>query len=158
LFRKTNYLKVPILFHVNSTPDKFVGGYFYIGPQVSILAYKDFKVDEVSLKKEGNAADYDLYSGVHKGYTIGGVMGFGMVFNIMKGRLQANLGLRLDGDFTDAYKGKELVGDPLINGTYQNFDNIVGKFPTDPATGTRSATHNVTGMIELGVKYVFMKK
>ena len=40
-FRKVTYMKLPILLHVNSEPDKVVGGYFYIGPQFSFLIGKD---------------------------------------------------------------------------------------------------------------------
>ena len=133
-FRKVNYLKLPILLHVNSSPDKVVGGYFYIGPQFSFQIGNDAEINGVSQK---GTLFYPVYDDIHKGVTIGAAMGFGMLFNAMDGKLQPHFGLRLDGDFTSVYDDEKAT---IVLSSY--------------GANSRGATRNVNGLIEFGIKYV----
>lgn len=169
-FRKVTYFKVPLLFHVNSSSAKLVGGYFYIGPELNLLVAKDFSWAAGTSLKKTNQTDYHDYANLHKSFTVGGVIGFGIVFNILKGRLQINAGVRLDGDFTDTYRGKLIVADanpafdsnkPVGSGNYPYrnlYGNSVAHFATNPETGKRSATYNVNGLAEIGFKFVIFRK
>jgi hypothetical protein len=135
-FRKVTYMKLPILFHANSSPDNVVGGYFYFGPQFSFMLRNDGEINGISLK-DNNSIGYSIYSDAHKTVTIGAALGFGILFNVMDGKLQPHLGLRIDGDFTSAFDDEKSKNILSTNGT-----------------GIRNATHNVAGLIEIGVKYV----
>jgi hypothetical protein len=139
-FRKVTYMKIPLLLHVNSAPDKVVGGYFYVGPQFGFLIGKDLEAFELSLKEDVGGVVYNEYSDTHKGVTIGAALGFGMLFNINEGKFQPHIGLRLDGDIVSAYDDEKAAMMPLI-------------FARD-ASGNRGATRNVAGLIEIGFKYV----
>lgn len=168
-FRKVSYVKIPLLFHVNSDSKKLVGGYFYIGPQFNLLIDKNTNAPNQTSLKGAGGKPYDDYVALHTKYSVGGVLGTGIVFNLLGGRLQANAGLRLDGDFIDAYKGSEIVGDPNQNfdpakpngnGNYkfQALDKTTGIFAVDPVSGKRSATYNVAAMVEVGVKFAFLQR
>jgi hypothetical protein len=131
-------MKIPLLLHVNSAPDKVVGGYFYVGPQFGFLI--GASLDDNPMTRGTSIADANVYKELHKGVTIGGVMGFGMLFNINDGKIQPHIGLRLDGDITSAFDDDAVSKLPPL-------------FPVD-ASGNRGATRNVAGLIEIGFKYV----
>ncbi len=137
-FRKVTYLKIPLLLHVNSSSDNVVGGYFYVGPQFGFLVGKDAEINGTSLNDNilTRPAFY-TYEDAHKGVTIGGVLGFGMLFNINDGKIQPHVGLRLDGDITSAFD-----------------DEKAALILARDASGNRGATRNVAGLIEVGVKFV----
>lgn len=139
-FRKITYLKFPLLFHTNSLPRRTVGGYFYLGPQFSFMLNNDGEFNGVSLKAS-NSFLYATYDAAHKNVTMGAVIGFGMQFHLLDGALQPYLGLRIDGDFNSAFDD----------------DKAKDIFPTN-GTGVRNATHNVAGLIETGIRYVFLKR
>jgi len=140
-FRKVTYMKIPLLLHVNSAPDKVVGGYFYVGPQFGFLIGKDAEFNGESLSDNLLTRGLSInYEDAHKGVTIGAALGVGMLFNINDGKIQPHFGLRLDGDITSAYDDGKAAMAPLV-------------FARD-ASGNRGATRNVAGLIEIGFKYV----
>jgi hypothetical protein len=131
-------MKIPLLLHVNSVADNVVGGYFYVGPQFGFLIGKDAEVNGVSLKDNLlTRSAFDLYEDAHKGVTIGAAIGFGMLFNIHDGKIQPLVGIRIDGDITSAFDDEKAV-------------LILAR----DASGNRGATRNVSGLIEIGFKYV----
>ena len=135
LNRRLSYLKIPLLLHFNTSPAaaaQFVG---YIGPQLSLLSgvkYNYYTSDSTI----SNSYEGDLKS-FYSSSNIGIALGLGVGFSLSDA-VNLNIGLRFDYDFTDA-EDKEA----LIEGT-----------PFKYWPDGRPATNNLTGGLEVGLRYV----
>lgn len=136
-FRKVNYLKIPLLFHFNSSADATVMGRVYFGPQVGILTAAKLEVEDNIL---GTSNDVDLKDeDAYNSANVGAVFGFGIGINATD-YLAINFGLRFDALF-NAENLDETRNSPYFTGT-------------DGDGEPRENTTQVTGGIELGIVYV----
>lgn len=127
LFTKTRYLKIPVLFHYHSGFDGTAFFYLNAGPQFAILSSATGETDVPFLGPVG----LDI-SENYSALNIGAVLALGSGFHLTD-FLQLTVGIRLDAGFTDAEDK---------NGPF---------FAAQP---NRPATYNVTGGLEIGVRYV----
>lgn len=130
LFIKTNYLKIPVLFHFHSHPESAALFYLNAGPQFGILTRSamDFDVSFFEAPFIGST-ELDT-TDEYQALNIGAVLGLGVGFNI-NDFLMLTTGLRFDYAFTDA----------------EDKDAIV-------FAGSRSPTNNATAGFEIGLRYV----
>lgn len=127
LFTKTSYLKIPVLFHYHSGFDGTAFFYLNAGPQIAILSSATAETNLPIIGPVGLDAS-ENYSALN----IGAVLALGSGFHLSD-FLQLTVGIRLDAGFTDAE------------------DKSAPFFDTQP---NRPSTYNVTGGLEIGVRYV----
>ena len=125
LFTKTNYLKIPVLFHFHSNAESAALFYLNAGPQFGILSRSSVEADLPFLGST-ELETTDEYAALN----IGAVLGLGAGFNITD-FLMLTTGLRFDIAFTDA----------------EDKDSIA-------FASTRAPTNNATAGFEIGLRYV----
>lgn len=125
IFNKTNYLKIPILFHFHSNDESAALFYLNAGPQFGILTSSSVVVDLPFI----GSSELDT-TDEYQALNIGAVLGLGVGFNIAD-FLMLTTGLRFDYAFTDAEDKEAIV------------------FP-----GSRAPTNNATAGFEIGLRFV----
>jgi len=163
-----NYLKIPVLFRVNSNPDARVQFTGFIGPQISLLLnYKEevtltgkdtkFKITETIEGTKLNvglgpiSVTQELTDKIYRGIDFGACMGFGATF-LLSDALQLNALIRLDYGFMDVENKKAaLKDDPSV----KFWEGMKPKYGgADSPDYQRPKTSNATGALVLGLSYL----
>lgn len=152
--RKVTYLKLPILVHFNSDPDKTGMFKGYVGPQFAFPLKATEEIDFLGLPEADTEGFYKP--------TIGLALGLGAGINVTD-YLQINIGIRLDGTFTDAIDQDKII--PVLDNPnpgpdqsmYDQYD-VSGIFSVDRDKGERKTTFTAAALIEIGVKYILKFK
>ena len=130
-----NYLKIPLLLNFNSNPEDHVAMFVgKVGPYIGI------NTAAKGISDVAGTPTVDLKSNFRQ-VNAGMILGLGVGFNIAKVVVVTAM-LRLDGQLTDAV----IASPSTLYPEFFSYYNATG--------GVRSTTWNVSGALELGVKYV----
>jgi hypothetical protein len=162
-----NYLKIPVLFRVNSNPDARVQFTGFIGPQMSLLLNYKEEVTMTgiftgfTMTVEGTKVTVtnptigseteELTDKIYRGIDFGACMGFGATF-LLSDALQLNALIRLDYGFMDV-ENKEAA---FKNNPSDKFwEGMKPKYQeADSPNYQRPKTSNATGALVLGLSYL----
>jgi hypothetical protein len=135
-FKRTNYLKIPVMFVYNYKSSDMITMCYKIGPQLGILTKAKFT------DKDGN----NIVSDQTKSYqtaVFGGVASAGIGIKLME-KLRLDFAIRYDYDFTNAED----------NGYVTHINHPLTSVPGNGISTTRATTNNSTVGITVGLRWL----